>query len=233
MIGQSISCVTSLCSVSWCLTAYQNSLRLSLSDKANISRVAMVSMFFWRFFTVGARVVCFSLFASTFSYWIFVVVGSHWSVMFVWILLQNTNFCENSAEEFCFNVVAATVNIFCFFNLLEGHTRLRYTIFYTLVYLENLAMIVTWYSFHSTEETWYIIPAMVAVLGLFFVGIFFQLIYYVFLHPNNRFSSKRIRICIPCSELIMEAKAGMYASPKFGSKPSALPLPGASSTCKA
>lgn len=139
----------------------------------------MVLMFLWRLFTIGARVVCFALFASAFSYWIFIVVGCHWWVMFVWVFLQKNELCTSSVGEVFFKVVMATVHVFCFFNLCEGRTRLRYAIFYTLVYLENMAMMVTWHRFLPTESPWYVLPAMVFVLGLFFVGILFQVVYYV------------------------------------------------------
>lgn len=200
-IGQAVSCTTSLCSLSWSLVVYQKTLRNVLPNKRALSYRAMVPMFLWRLFTIGARVVCFALFASAFSYWIFIVVGCHWWVMFVWVFLQKNKLCTNSAGEVFFKVVMATVHVFCFFNLCEGRTRLRYAIFYTLVYLENMAMMVAWHRFLPTESPWYVLPAMVSVLGLFFVGVLFQVVYYVRCHPNNENSETMVRIWVPWSEL--------------------------------
>lgn len=201
VVGQAVSCFTSLCSLSWSLVAYQKMLRISDETKRTLSNGALPVMFVWRFFTIGARVIAFALFASSFSYWLFVLVGCHWSIMFFWILVQRTDFCVgDGVQEFFFNVVAAEVNIFCFFNVLGGHTRLRYVAFYALVYAENVSMVVVWYTANWTFRIWYMYPSLVAVFGLFFVGIFFQLVYYLLFHPT-----RGIRLYVPCSKLKEEA----------------------------
>jgi len=208
VIGQSISCITSLGSISWALATYQRALRLSLETKTNLTYRAMFIIFLWRIFTVGARVLSFALFASCFEHWVFVIIGSHYCIMLAWILLQNTKFCTNKCEELFFNLVAAAISVFCFFNLVEGHTRVRYLLFYSLVYLENMAMIVAWYSVRAPElekTVWYTLPAMFVVLLLFFVGIALQLVYYLRCHPNNRPENHAvngpIRFWVPCAEL--------------------------------
>ena len=108
--------------------------------------------------------------------------------------------------EFLFRLMAAFVHVFCFFNLLESHTRLRCLFYYTLVYVENAAMILSWFISASTigSSGWYQMPALGLVIGGFFVGIIFQIMYYMWCHPNNSSEfhfDRRIRWWVPCKEL--------------------------------
>jgi len=182
---------------------YQRALRASLEDKAKLGYVQFALMFTWRLFTVGARVIALALFASCFKWHVFIIVGVHWAIMFLWILVQDTKFCKTKLEELFFNMIAAVVNIFDFFNLIEGHTRLRYIIYYCIVYAENCLMMVLYYTSQSTTSRWHVPLSMIAVLGLFFVGILIQFVYYAVFHPNNYPKNKkqRIQLCLDCREL--------------------------------
>ena len=202
-VGQIVSCVSSLCSISWAMAAYQRALRASLDDKAKLGYVQLALMFTWRLFTVGTRVIALALFASCFDWRMFVIVGVHWAIMLLWILVQKTKFCQTRVEELFFNIIAAVINIFDFFNLIEGHTRLRYVIYYSIVYAENCMMMVLYYSVVSTTSHWYVPMSMITVLGLFFVGILIQLVYYVHFHPNNdpKNGKQPIKFCLDCREL--------------------------------
>lgn len=158
----------------------------------------------WRILIIGPRVLAFALFASCTQYGFFVLCGIHWVVMLMWILIQRTTFCSTKMQEFCFNAVAAFICVFDFFNLVEGHTRLRYVIYYSLVYCENVAMVTAWYFYRSTTAGWYLVPVIVVVVAVFWLGILLQVVYYLAFHPNNKpphAPDKRIRICVPLSEL--------------------------------
>jgi len=203
-LGQIISCVTSLGSISWALAAYQKALRLSLPNKADLDWWSLVFLFLWRVLVIGPRVLAFAVFATCAQYSLFVLCGIHWVVMLVWILMQRTAFCTTKIQEYCFNAVVAFICIFDFFNLVEGHTRLRYVIYYSIVYCENVGMVV-WYCYKSTAVEQYCVTVTVCVVVLFWVGILLQVIYYLVFHPNNKppyASEKRIRICVPLSELV-------------------------------
>ena len=208
VVGQGIACATSLASLSFALTSYHRALRFSLDDKANLGYLGMFIQFVWRFFTIGARVLAMALFATQFTYWVFVLVGCHWIVMIVWVLLQRTHFCNTKCQEYIFNVVSATIYIFCYLNLIEGHTRLRYLFYYTLVYCENLFMILGWWMYAHTESKWYINPAIALVCAGFFIGIAFQLLYYTMFHPNNYppyKEQKGIKLCLSWREMMNKA----------------------------
>jgi len=204
-LGQIISCVTSLGSIAWALAAYQKALRLSLPSKAELDCWSLVFLFIWRVLVIGPRVLAFAVFASCTQYSLFVLCGIHWVVMLVWIVMQHTKFCSTKIQEYCFNAVAAFICIFDFFNVIEGHTRLRYVIYYSIMYCENVAMVIVWYFYQSTASGWYLVSVIVIIVAIFWVGILVQIVYYLAFHPNNKqpyASEKRIRICVPWSELV-------------------------------
>jgi len=206
VIVQILSCLTSLSSVCWSLVSYHRALRYSLANKANITYGGMALQFSWRVFTVGPRVLTLAMFAVIYKYWTFVAIACHWIVMFLWILTQKTRFCDTRCKEFFFNVVMATVYIFGYLNLLEGHTRLRYVFFYTIMYLENMALLMAWYAVVSTSADWYVIPVLVGVFVGPLIGLLFMLVYYKCCHPNNlspEFSHVKIKMCVPWSDLYL------------------------------
>ena len=172
--------------------------------------------FLWRFFVIGARVLALAVFASQFQIWVFVIVGVHWIAMVTWIQLQRAKFCQAGPawQEVCFSMVAATIHIFCFFNLKEGHTRLRYAVYYFIIYTENMIMALLWYMVTQTQEFWYHIPCMVMILLGFIVGVVLQIIYYLKFHPNNKITGKEIKFWVPCGDLqCMGGQASAPGSP--------------------
>ena len=153
---------------------------------------------------VGSRILCLALFASVYGYWIFIVCGCHWFIMLVWMLWLKSNFCSSRCLEFFFNMVIAAVHVFCFVNVIEGNTRLRYLLYYTIIFSENIGLTFGWYIFAHTESIWYLEAAISIIIGGFFLGLFFQILYYVFFHPNNYppfHRHKRIRLWIPLRDL--------------------------------
>ena len=202
--------MTSLGCLSWALTSYHRLLRLSIPGKAKISYAGMALQFIWRIFTIGCRVLALALFASTLTYWVFVLAACHWFSMFFWLLVQNTSFCNPKmrcakCQEVFFNMVVAAVYIYCYVNVSEGHTRLRYFVYYCIVYLENGTMCLLWYVSANTRDSWYMKPALALIFGGFFLGILFQLIYYKWWHPNNYnpyVKYKRIKTCLSIDELL-------------------------------
>ena len=204
MVGQVIAAFTSLCSLAWSLTAYHKALRASLPHKENMSYTGMALQFLWRFFIVAARVIALALFAARFKAWVFIVIASHWMTMFFWIRFMQTKFCDTRAEELGFNLVSAAIYIFCFLNLTEGHTRLRYLFYYLITFLEDAVLISVWYLLTQTKYVWYQRPAIFAVFSGYVIGILFQILYYLKAHPNNyaEDKTKAIRAWIPLMELL-------------------------------
>ena len=192
-------------SLAWSPVAYHRALRRLLPDVCNMTKPGMALQFGWHFFTIGARVIAMSLFASVFTYWVFIIVVIHWGVMYIWILLQEWTFSDSQPRsQQCLNVVMAMVYVFCQVALVDGHTRMRYLVYYVIVFTENTVMILLWYTTSATMDWWYITPALITVFVGFFVGIAFQMIYYRWFHPNSCPScpdGRPIRLWVPWKKL--------------------------------
>ena len=204
-------------SIAWSLVAYHRILRRSLKHKEDMTIPGLVIQFLWLFFVISARVLALALFASQFQIWVFVVIGIHWVAMVTWIQFQRAKFCEAGPawQELSFSMVAAVIHILCFFNLKEGHTRLRYATYYFLMYIENMVLALLWYLSTQTQEYWYQIPCMVMIHLGFIVGVVLQIIYYLKFHPNNKIPGKEIKLWIPCSELQHMGRSAPETSPQF------------------
>lgn len=180
-----ISALVSLSSLAWGLEAYHKALRESRLDKKNINYIAVGFRMMWRSFTITSRVISMALFASLYKWIIFPIVGVHWLLMTIWLVIQKTDFCSTQVEELFFDAVIGIVYIFSFFNMKEGHTRYRAAFFYIIVFIENTVMFALWYHYDGKPYMkWYTIPALVFVWGGFVMGLFFMLSYYCCLHPN-------------------------------------------------
>ena len=89
--------------------------------------------------------------------------------MTVWAYVQNTEFCDSWVEERIFNGVIGVIYIFCFFNLKEGNSRYRITIFYCVMFAENVCLVTLWYVY-KVETTWYDPVGFGVVFGGFVIG---------------------------------------------------------------
>ena len=220
MALQFFSLCSSLVTLALVLVSFQKSLRQSQGSKAKLTKCSMFGMFLWRLFTISVRVVALAMFAHHYTWWVFVVCAVHYAVMLIWITQQKTKYCmmetpegeihHHKCFEFFFDLLAAFVHIFAFFNLLEGHTRLRAMLFYAIMYVENCGLILAWYISSATsmftQPEAYQAPVVGIVMGGFWIGIFFMLVYYKCLHPNNSSplpDHHSIKICVPCDQLFL------------------------------
>lgn len=199
MFIQIASVLTSWLGVSWSHVAYHRSLRLSRSDKEGMTIVGSIFYFCWRLFEVLSRVLALCMFAIQFTYWVFVATSVHWLLMTGWFACQRVGqekMFHHGCLDFGFNMVCGAVSIFCFFNVKDGHTRFRCLAYYVIVYLENAAFIFLWFFLTRDLGAWFHFPALFAVLLGFFVGIAFQMTYYVLFHPGGD-----IKLCLPRQEV--------------------------------
>ena len=60
--------------------------------------------FLWHLFSISARVLALSLFATAYPRLIAVVGAAHWIVMVLWVLWQDTGVC-NSKVELLFKIL--------------------------------------------------------------------------------------------------------------------------------
>ncbi|KAM8864031.1 XK-related protein 7 [Spinachia spinachia] len=183
---QGLSASASLVSLAWMIASYQKVLRDSRDDKLPMSYKAVITMMLWHFFTIGARTVAFALFASVFQLYFGIFIVSHWCVMTFWIIQGETDFCMSKWEEIIYNMVVGIIYIFCWFNVKEGPSRLRMTVYYSVTLAENVALTAAWYTYrgpHTSDSYALVVVCLVACS--FALGTFFMLVYYCWLHPDG------------------------------------------------
>ena len=142
-----------------------------------------IVQFLWRFFMIASRVMALALFASEFTYYISIVCGVHWLIMFIWIVSMKTSFCTNRIEELFYNAVLSIIFIFCYFNPVDGQSRKRYIFYYTVMFIENLIILLLWYNVCDPSK-WYRLPAFLLYFFNFFISLIFMVIiidYYMFI----------------------------------------------------
>ncbi|XP_013775682.2 XK-related protein 4-like [Limulus polyphemus] len=187
---QLASIVASLFELSWSLASYHRALRQSVENKRNMTWSGMSVQFLWRYCTTAARVLSLALFASEYGYWMFPVCIGHWGIMTVWVMHQQTSFCDSETgekrqcEEYLFNMAIGAVYLFCFLNVKDEPTRLKYLAYYIIVFIENSLMIILWY-LRTDPSVWYHLPALICVFLSFSLGITFMLLFYRFCHPET------------------------------------------------
>nr|XP_040049805.1 XK-related protein 7 [Gasterosteus aculeatus aculeatus] len=183
---QGLSASASLVSLAWMIASYQKVLRDSRDDKLPMSYKAVITQMLWHFFTIGARTVAFALFASVFQLYFGIFIVSHWCVMTFWIIQGETDFCMSKWEEIIYNMVVGIIYIFCWFNVKEGPSRLRMTVYYSVTLAENVALTAAWYTYrgpHTSDSYALVVVCLVACS--FALGTFFMLVYYCWLHPDG------------------------------------------------
>lgn len=92
---QLLSMLSSLISMAWALASYQRALRYSLEEKKNMTLCGTIVLIIWRFFDISSRVIALGLFASVFPNYLFTICAAHYVVMFTWIRMMKTEFCDN------------------------------------------------------------------------------------------------------------------------------------------
>ena len=126
----------------------------------------------------------------------------HWLVMTIWVISQNTDFTTNPIEERLYNAIVGVIYCFCFFNLKEGRSRYRATMFYVVIIFENLAFVGLFY-WMKQDVVWdpkerfsyfLVTSAFTIVLASMTLGLASMLIYYRYFHPAGPIRG-------PCSEI--------------------------------
>ncbi|KAM9350662.1 XK-related protein 7 isoform 2-T2 [Symphorus nematophorus] len=183
---QGLSASASLVSLAWMIASYQKVLRDSRDDKLPMSYKAVITQMLWHFFTIGARTVAFALFASVFQLYFGIFIVSHWCVMTFWIIQGETDFCMSKWEEIIYNMVVGIIYIFCWFNVKEGPSRFRMTVYYSVTLAENVALTAAWYTYRGPQTSdSYALVVVCLVACSFALGTFFMLVYYCWLHPDG------------------------------------------------
>lgn len=208
-IKQFVSILSSLLSMGYALAGYHRCLRnqqfiFSLETNKPLARpmrwISTIMQFIWYLFLISPRVLAMALFASTFRSWFFMIIFTHWLVMYFWILRLKTNFCITNEEVYSareeifekfYDLVCSFIYIFVYFNLKAGPTRIRYLIYYLIFYAENILFCTCYFLFSKEQNFAYKLTMLLIVVIGFWMAIIFQLVYYLHCHPSHD-----IRICV-------------------------------------
>ena len=165
---------------------------------------AHLTQIIWHVCMVSSRVLAFVLFGYIFGYYVVAVIGGHWLFMVFVLLLERTTFCadierQNNGElkftrrlclEIPFDVLAAAVYVFVYFNPKRGRTRVWAGIYHVITLAENTVMGALFYVFVQNSDEFdlpfYVyLPGMVLVVSLYPVGLIFMFAYYLLYHPKR------------------------------------------------
>ena len=102
VLFQVVGLVVSWIQMSVSLVSFHTVLRASLQpEKARMTWGGKICMFLWHLFLSASRVVAFALFASHFHFYVFVFVGGHFFIMFIWIINQDSTYCQ--VRKLCYS----------------------------------------------------------------------------------------------------------------------------------
>lgn len=94
-------------------------------------------------------------------------------------------------------MVVGIIYIFCWFNVKEGPSRFRMTLYYSVTLAENVALITAWYIYRgpqTNDSSALVVVCLVACS--FALGTFFMLVYYCWLHPDGPVLGSQWRGCV-------------------------------------
>ena len=188
--------ITSLLNIFYTTAQFPQQVRLQKPEETQIKTfsVATGALIIWRTLIVGSRILAFVLFASLFYYWLYIVIGFHYVLMFSLVFYQ-MRLTEDVGliSRVVYNVVTPFVYIFDFcVNWLAGPTRYWYVMVYVPMYCENLLMsaLGLWHAFTTPSPDWYIVPICLCVITAFPLGVLVQAAYYRYWHPNVTLKAK-------------------------------------------
>ncbi|XP_038218496.1 XK-related protein 6 [Zerene cesonia] len=187
-VHQILSICSSIVGMGWCLAAYQRAIRFAQQDKSNITWCGTVLQVLWHFLVTLSRITSLSIIAYLFPYWTILACAIHILIMTTWLqLLEQSAFCaQNKFGEVFFSLALGGVYLFTYILPVEGRTRYRYTMFYSLCFVQNVICGVVWfiYAGNDLNVSIFFYPILVLSVVPYVFGLVFMIIYYRFFHPK-------------------------------------------------
>ncbi|XP_060807205.1 XK-related protein 6 [Amyelois transitella] len=189
-LHQSLSMTSSLIGMGWCLAAYQRAVRFAQEDKLNVTWLGSAVQTVWHYLLTLSRVMSISVIAYLFPYWTILACSIHILLMTSWIqIFERPVFCaQTRIAEISFSFALGSVYLFTYILSVEGRTRYRYAIYYTLCFLENITCGALWF-FYMKDDVKYsnvFHVVLVFIVVPYVCGVLIMIGYYSFLHPTLR-----------------------------------------------
>lgn len=183
-VHQVLSIASSIIGMGWCLAAYQRAIRFAQQDKSNMSWAGTALQTIWHFLVTLSRIISISIVVFLYPYWALLACSIHITITAILIqLFDRSQFCaHNRIGDIAFSFALGAVYVFTYILPVEGRTRYRYTIYYTICFLQNIVCGILWYIYGRNEVYFY--PLLAFTIVPYVIGIAIMVIYYRFFHPK-------------------------------------------------
>ncbi|XP_036371878.1 XK-related protein 8-like [Megalops cyprinoides] len=182
---QYVSVAASTSSVAWMVVDYHRSLRSFLPDKAQQGWGSSVLYFLWNLLLIAPRVGAVALFASVLPAYIAVHFLSLWPALVLWAWRQETDFMDSAGGEWLYRATVGLIWYFSWFNVTEGRTRGRSTIYHSLMVADGAILLLTWWWYRDPDLTQSYAGGLLLALPLaYLVGLLLKGLYYTCSHPK-------------------------------------------------
>lgn len=182
-----ISAILSLVNTCWALATFSKYARKKYMHKFVLTWLGIISQFLWRLGTVSSRMVALTIYAVYYNYWALVVLALHWLTMFFWLIkpggLLKDEVNITPARKITSAIAASWIYCFCYMNFEEHNSKIKMTVYYLIMFLENNLLLTVCLIF-SSQVTWFKnLSILVVYLGFVF-GMMSMCIYYKYFHVN-------------------------------------------------
>ncbi|KAK7124776.1 hypothetical protein R3I94_018984 [Phoxinus phoxinus] len=182
---QCVSVVASTTSIAWMVVDYHRSLRSFLPDKDKQGWLSSLVYFFWNLFLIGPRVAAVALFASVLPCYIVAHFLFLWPCFVIWAWRQGTDFMDSIGGEWLYRATIGLIWYFSWFNVAEGRTRSRSSIYHTFIITDTGILLATWWFYRDAETTQsYAISLIISIPLCYVLGLMIKVIYYCCFHPK-------------------------------------------------
>jgi hypothetical protein len=166
------------------------------------------AVFLWHSTTCIARIVAFGSFSAQFGAYVFAPLVVHCLFMWIWVISQrpvlgdetDSNSKRDSENEngnpdkplftriaikvfwIYYYSLTGLVQLFVFYNIKGGRTRLRLLFYCSLTFVENMVFVLFYHFWRASWPSPLVVTVEVCVFAL---SITFMLAYYLVWHPRN------------------------------------------------
>ncbi|XP_063897464.1 XK-related protein 6 [Helicoverpa armigera] len=187
-VHQLLSIASSIIGMGWCLAAYQRAVRFYQQDKYNMSWTGTALQTVWHFLVTLSRIISISVIAYLYPHWTILACAIHILVTATLIqIFDRSPFCShNRLADIAFSFALGGVYLFTYILPVEGKTRYRYAIYYSICFIQNVVCGAIWYTYVTNEmrRSFYFFPILAFTVVPYVVGLVVMVIYYRFFHPK-------------------------------------------------